>query len=774
MKKHIIFLSLLSVLFFISCKDDAEMSTFEFGTSIEQPTSDDKAALDREMAIYFEANDSISIGSNRTNTPHDEKGPIAGYMVLTTGTESESGIGYNGTFRTDLDEESSVFCAVFPYHKDIHIRYSGSSFTTVECYFPRVQKYANDESFGKNDYPMVAYSANKVLEFHSLCGIARIQFYAPAGTKYIDSIQFVADGGKKISGLFNVNNFSTSLDTPPYVTPITSGDNAGKQSNIVSIQCPQNTVDIHELKTFYLTLPATSDAANNANGEIYTLRMILYTNGGGAAGAKHVTMHVLIKRRCITKFNAIDVDQWTASSGVTGICGNGTTVRPFEIYSVNDLVKVREAFNNAPHTLNGINVTTDNYYFVIKRSDIVLSSSNWTEGIKNFRGTMTYRAAGAASASNPGIKNNSLSPLFESITSNGTVTDITIKGDPDKTIAIPSSGTFSPFCTTNDGNITGCHVASNYKCKSTTANIAGICVTNNGTIDGCGNTGSITCNGTNVAGICYTNGTNGVISECSMTSSALSFDGKEIGCICYSNSGKILDSYIASTNTTTGDWGGFAFIMDAGSIKNCQLQLYGTVSTTGTCGSIVNTLKGGEINYCQNNTRTANSAKLNGGIVATMTEGTIINCACDMGTYSLMASGGHCGGIVADMSGGKIYNSYAYCVVAATGGNTGTVVGNFRSGEINNCYGWEPTTTGDNFYGGTPSSVSIENCYNYKVAQTDVTNFTDPVDISALETLLNNYIPTGGNSWTTPIDHPTIVPPASKGKKRHIERTKKR
>lgn len=763
MKKHIIFISLLSVLCLFSCKDKAEKVTFEFNAEVEQPLTDDKVRLENESKIYFEAGDTITIASDATPTNNEE--PITATLYGGRGTVGTT--GYYGNFRTELSETSTKFIAVYPQNNNIEIR----TLDAAQCYFPEKQPYVDDSTFGKNSYPMIAYCENTshVLQFHALCGIARIQFYAPSGY-IIKNIKFEEINGKKISGIFTVNNFKTY---DPYVS--------GGESNTVTIDCSVPTVNAEQLKTFYLTLPALSAA---------TEYQLIMTLNYGKTDARQITISVPIKRRCITKINAINANDWSATG--VGICGNGTQDRPFEIYTAADLIKVRNAFNATPHTLNGIDVTADDYYFLIKRSDISLDGSNWTAGISNFRGTMEYKANTSTSGatSNPGITNTSTFPIFTSIAAKGTVKGITLKGSGSNT-TISSTGTYSPLCGNNLGTIEGCHIANTVIISSTTANLAGICVTNEGTINGCGNVGQFNAGTTcNAAGICYTN--KGTIKGCSQTSPVF-LSGKEVGGICHTNNKEIKDSYFSANlgSTATCSFGGIAFkqISEASStpsITNCQIQTSTEIITTGTYGGIVNKMEAGTLDYCGNTSLHSASARLNGGIVAYLTGGTVINCYCDLNSSSLSVTGStednYCGGIVAEMEGGTVANSFAKAKVSSSPGKSGSVVGLYKGGSITNCYGWE-SPSGNPFYGkSTASSYSISNCWNYKGTEETGSGITafddDDIDNSEETNLLpslNTNKPSNGRLWSMSTDtepHPILSTSSSTAKGRKLQRRK--
>lgn len=783
MKKHIIFSALvLATVVFTGCRKDNETQVFSFGASIPQPTYEEegeKVIMHGERLIYFQNGDKISVASDIDETPNREKGPMIGDF-----NSKLDGAGYDGVFMTYLDIESKKFCAVYPQHDDIAIEYNDGTFT-ANSWFPRVQDYVNDETFGRLDYPMVsyAYRDSAYFEFHALCGIVRVQFYAPSGKITIDSIQFISKkSDEPLSGFFDVKDMTSNV---PYVTAST------RTSDTVSIKC-EGGISATDLKSFYVTLPATSKSNHK-----YEMSMILYGKKDGTTISKTLRYGVeaWVQPRSITRLSAINIDDWidyydTHTGNPVGISGNGTQDRPFEIYNANDLVKIRDAFST-DGKLNGIQVKgrSDTVYYSIMRSDIVLNTTNWTSGINGFEGKMTYNSS---STHTPGITNISGSPLFASIATNGKVVGVSIKGVNTVTVEplTTTSGIFSPFCGTNSGTIEGCHINQDFKCENTNSgplgklHLAGICAINSGTIKGCHNkgyfnAGSGASDGKNVAGICYEN--SGIISECNVVSPGQIY-GKEIGGICHTNLKTIEGCYFAASlgSGVIGNFGGIAFLQDnsGAKITKCQLQTSFSISTSGTCGGIVNTMTNGELNYCGNVSTYSSSSKLNGGIVASISGGKIINCYCDNEGYTIYATGStgdYCGGIAGEMKGGEITNSYSTADVSGPTGGAGSVVGNYSGGTITACYGWSGTGVAHEFCGKTASSTAFSNCYNFDPANAHAApSGVTPFAATYLTTLINNLNAAGeGYSWTeggASFRHPVLVLPTSKA--RRLQRRK--
>ena len=159
---------MLAVLLLAGCKH--EDVSFSFNSQAEMPTSDSKTYLVNEHWIYWDASDQISVASDQTASPAQG--------TLRSGENTTDAL-----FQVSLPSNSTKFCALFPYNTDHIINYSGGSFT-VKCKFPTSQVFRDDFTFGISDCPMVAYeeaiggNLSDSMLFHSLCGIARIQFFS--------------------------------------------------------------------------------------------------------------------------------------------------------------------------------------------------------------------------------------------------------------------------------------------------------------------------------------------------------------------------------------------------------------------------------------------------------------------------------------------------------------------------------------------------------------------------------------------------------------------
>ena len=454
---------LLALMLLAGC--NKESATFKFLAQSEIPQTGDgsKTRLVNESLVYWEVGDTIDAwrvgGSGKLQLVFSgfESNPKA----LFEPQNSEAKFGGSG----------NVFFTLFP-HND------GNSFgPTPTIVFPAQQKYVDDYTFGKTACPMVAYGGEvddagvvRML-FHNLCGIVRIQLRNEASTASevtLQHVQFISGGGNlPLSGKFAVRDYDKSN---PYVEPASSGT-----SNTVTISNINRTIG-NDLLTFYLVLPAGQAATP------YRLTMLVSAVSGSERLYLSKQFTVNIRRNGITKMPSLTIDSWSAdesgSGGTTsvGLSGNGTPSRPFLIYTVDDLLKVRYAFNKT-NPINGVDVNANACTFKIMRSDIVLDNSVWDEGIKNFKGTMIY---GANQTGTIGVRNNTKVPIFESIGANGVVENLTVWGSHEWT---DNDGTpFSPLCNVNHGHIVNCRLSDNASYAMTTSSsndvgMAGICVT---------------------------------------------------------------------------------------------------------------------------------------------------------------------------------------------------------------------------------------------------------------------------------------------------------
>jgi len=771
------------------CKKD--QTTFRVLAVAEQhaPDSDaSKTQLVNETHVYWENDDVIDVCFLDNN-------------VRSTATFSIEGRN-DTTAIFDLNKEVKIpndykgsYLALFPANTNNKLETDNVVIT-----FPNNQSYRNDNSFARAACPMVAYKEVKDgmsgenplvrMLFHNLVGLVRIQLIdnveddedtSVAPRHRLKSLTFRSKNGKSLSGTFNVTGYKenapgltvksgndyVTITPPDTLIPLLPVNNNNSTSNRMPL-------------TFYLALPALSGTANTEYKIEMTAEAIDVVKKATVKMKK--TFNVTIRRNGITKMPALTVTQWDATgdgtnSDVTpGITGNGTYERPFLIYTYEDLKQLRDACNTNTK-INGTAITNGEYVRIM-RGDIVLDET-WTEGIKNFRGTMTYGASHASAAQ--GIKNNTHVPLFKSIGAKGSVDGITITGGYSWGVSSFESPTFSPLCDTNRGTISNCMVGSDYEFAykydntSNTVGMGGICAENYKDIVACGCRGHLMA--PKVGGICLNNHKGGKIERCFIPSPMRANVGADksdsVGGICYNNEGTVKDCFFAANINNALkqqiSWGGIVF-QNSGKVEHCYVDASGILHSENSVGGIVHTLTGGTVENCWND---ADLLQVDtrgglGGLVFRMTGGIVRNCYRRRDTGSMTAKGtGVMGGAVARMSGGTVENSYVYSDMSQTVCDIkGMFVGAFTGGIIKNCYGEQSAIAGSMpFYGSKSSSAIIDKCYS-KAAQAGITVFTDYTGDVSLLTFLNGYsdsLPTGWLSW---VAGPTGEPPLHASSKR--------
>lgn len=760
MKKQNFIQALLLLLLFSSCEKDRLLNQvgIDFTATLEQPNSgESKVRLVNEQWIYWELGDSISIGSNmssKSDVPPDTA-RLGGYLDL------EDFDRFNGTFHTTLKEGSIYFLALHPFSSHNRIipkAEDNNKFNTAKIFLKPKQSYRNDSTFDKQVLPMVAWYGGSWdytvpnLDFHNLAGILRLQFYNATGQNYnISSITVTSS--KQLCGMFDVvNRYSFN----PHLNP---RDEAAQGENIhqLTLTMPEGGLEFasNAIKSFYLVLPALHgmDTAS-----LYDLSITVNaTNGSNNYSFTKNMPEVGIRRNGITYSRAIGVTEFSASSTTTvGLVGNGTADRPFKIYSAAELQIIRDSFahpRNGKVYLNGQEVTADTW-FRIMRSDISLSTSNWTSGIQNFKGHMTYYSN--AFVSLHGITNRSNQPLFQSISADGIVEGLTMKCDNNITA---SGRNYSPLCNTNYGTILDCHTTtpSGKSFEFTGTGFAGICVTNDGgTIQGstCSVIGSFS---DNFAGICLSNTNNpshtSTITGCVASSPMLISGATRAAGICYENSGQVEDCYFdAHYLTGSTDWGGIVYQNNAsGKIQHCYMSLSAIIHSD-VVGGIVCT-NNGTVDYCWSHGELRGTHV--GAIASTVSGGKVINCFVDdeLCVITLLASGSahYAGGIAAELTGGSIENSFVYLNHIAHNDNTGvygSLVGSITGGSITNCYSRDAVSVNPRFYGNKTSGTLTRCWMVHTSAQPDLTGAYTTGQLGDLLSSLNNAsLPTGSRAW---------------------------
>ena len=692
--------------------------TFRFAATIEAPASDDaKTYLINEQWIYWEPYDEISIGSDQTGSEVYDA-----YLVSASG-EWVDPQGFNGVFVSELPYNSKYFLGLYPRNAGNTItgKSTGTAeFENVSIMLPDHQGLRDDLSFAKDVFPMVAWYGGEWdenagsafnLDFHSLAGIVRLQLFDASNTpgKKIKKIE-LSSTKQSLSGKFKVEGYKTFA---PYLVADPSA------AKTLTLDCGDGReFSLDTICTFYVVLPALQRVADSNNATTYELTMTVYDENDNTFVQR---FNAPVRRSGITNLRAIGIKNWTSPvSPEVGLAGNGTKERPFKVYSEADLLYLRDCYNSSKsvRTINNVAITK-NTYIRIMRSDIEISSSNWTEGIRHFVGHISN----VSSAGTPGITTSSSRPLFESVDADGVVDGLTLKIHGTlSTLGLYNDEVVCPFCWENSGTLVDCRVigtAAGDEIRSTN-NIAGICASNRGTIEGCRSGVNIEAHGLvgRVGTVCYSNAAAGRVVGCQLTSE-FTVGGTEVGGIVYSNAGTVEDCYFASPVTgVNSHWGGIVYSQTGGTVSNCYVA--NAISSTGHVGGIVGEMTGGTVDYCRS------LAVLEGsevGAIAYSVNGSsclIVNCY-NNSPFSQVrlqttTATNAAGGLVARLLNGTIENSFVqfthvqrHNTIGITGGLVGVVGAN---GKMKNCYVYESSASPRTFYGTSSApDANFDRCY---------------------------------------------------------------
>lgn len=770
MKSILKYLPFLSLLLVVGCRDNVEPFFPEFAASMDLLKSYDEDSTGSKVLLYheeewtrWEQDDELTIFA----LDDDYKSMAS---LGSARFEYHEGEAYNkGTFRIPeggdgINAAAKHYFAVFPaafapasiaantptINLGHTVTYRANDSPSDNQHPDNSNAGNGDHSFGASMFPMVGYhhdggrTGMDSLRFHTVAGIMRIQVWRPASLSAytIKDIKLTSIGNAsgaqnlsyayKLSGSFNVQRYR---DNNPYVqSAFCDANSSGDASVTYQMADSDNPRTIGgangKLWTFYIPLPAQGTAKDQTTH--YMLRMTLHLHNATQGDRYfHKGIKVDIHRQNITMMPAISIDEsdvqlstsatWpaggTATNGEVCIVGNGTIDRPFRIYTGAELDRVRQAFTSSSPSINGIPVT-ENTYFKVVRSDIRLMPTQasydaldaakkkgavvWTEGIRNFKGNMEFKSA---STTRGGIINMSTTPLFESISEEGTVERMQIRGN----VTYNTGGNvFSPLCKTNNGTMIDCHVKDTIT-STNGKNIAALCVTNNGTIVGGANEAPLTTNA-DVSGCVWEN--NGMLQGSFSLSSAVPV-GNNIAGICMHNYGRMQFCQVESniSPNSQGNWGIIAFYNHAyednngvtryGIVDRCISSGSVVFTTTGSIGGIVHTNEG-IVKNSSNKVTLRGASGAVGGIVSVMTGGEVYNCDAE-GNHWIDGNGGisvtlratYAGGIVGHLEGGAIRNSYNHCRVDGAI-KSGGIVGSFDEGSvIENCW----TTYRHNFIG---------------------------------------------------------------------------
>lgn len=785
-----------------ACHDD-EIGEYNFNATMEQPTSTDssKVYLQNERFVYWELNDRISIFGN-----NGENGGTKQYtarLVDGNGLGGETGEDFgffNGVFITTMPWGSNYFLGLYPQNENNTVSsVSNSDFGTVTINMPAVQTLRTDGvidgdiTFNKNVFPMVAWYGGQWtdsttaynLDFHSVASIVRIQLFNSSDQDVtVDSIVFTSrSNATQLSGPFTINGYKTE---DPHVTA-TGANPKTARVTLASIANGESaslgmSLGNEALRSFYLVLPAYQGRHASTT---FQLEMTVHASKSGTPKTFSQQFTVTTRRNGITYMRAISISDWETGTLTPGLVGNGTQARPFKVYTVDDLVYLRNCYNNPSRTINNQPIT-ENTEIRIMRSDIELTPANWSAGIANFIGHISYTTTGITGTSQA-IENNSGRPLFTSIAAGGDVDGLTVNMSADIVI----NGTnFSPLCSENRGIIRNCHVTSlngavqgliNIQTASGTVyGLAGICINNYGEINGSGCAAQFSSRNRNVVGICLNNQTGGMIQGCYISAPMSIKAANTAAGICHTNynGATVKDCYFSTiTDSVNCNWGAIVHT-NRGTVEHCYSRETASIISSGSVGGIVNFNNNGTVNYCWSEA----ALKGNGvGLIAAQIEGgRIINCFCNNPLTSVTlhaTSAAHYGGgLVGDAAGStNIENCYAYINKVQLINNTGYIgglVGRIRdnSVRITNCYVYEMSGGSQTFAGSVDASATEPFSYCYLVGGTgtqpsgieNITTANAALAASNTEGLtykLNQNVPAnGGKSWQLSGSVPVLEP----------------
>ena len=695
---------------------------------MEQPKADSATAknylVHEEEWIYWEEGDNIAI--------YGQGGLQGGGVYDLVDGANTRYAHFEGEIEATGERHYAVYPASIIVDNTTNSASDNSSPNNRRINYPATMEYRQDasaihpdSSFGRGCFPMVATFWEKdvrgsyqqdAIDFHSVSGVVRVQLYATGGDATLNQIMFTSvattDGfaptARPISGQALVEDMETNT---PYLR-MEGTDEASKSITITNINQP---IGPSKALTFYLPLPALNGATGSPDERDaqYALKMEVNSNQGTFSR----TMKVYLRRNSITKMPAIGISDWKeGGTSFVGLVGEGSPQRPFQIYDINDLRLVRDAFNMATPTINGKAIDA-NTHFRVSRSDIVLEDKDetlypetgWKSGIKNFKGILRGGSNSGGSGATPdqgyGITNNSLAPLFESIGPQGRVEYVSVKGFMAGSLPVVDGKqqNFAPLCKTNRGVIKGC--VNICTMRLSTANAAGVCGYNEGTIEGCHNRADsihVTAAGdtSRVAGICVLN--KGVVRGCILSQSAR-LAAKRAGGIVFENQGAIVDGVCTlngDSQNETVDGGMVCYFNRKGAVvKGCYSA--GTFRTQGNFSGVTY-YNQGVVDGCRADLQIYGD-KIAGICLYQLDEDAwTVNCAMPSNSSSLV--GNEVSGLVGYLQSGHIVNCYSLAYVTASGYNG-------KGGAM--CkVGPMPTLPSDSPVAATPGVAQAVNIFN--------------------------------------------------------------
>ncbi|MBP3763821.1 MAG: hypothetical protein J6I49_08095 [Bacteroidales bacterium] len=794
-------LALLSVLATGCVPQEEELQSYTLNAKIERledsEGSGSKVHLVNERWLYWEVDDIITLGSDLTTS-----GNYHAVLIPSSFSQNDDWDDFNGIFVTSLPMGSKYFLGLHPHSSKNKIVGTGGNSFSATIHLPGEQPLTSDITFAKNVFPMVAWYGGSWdspqytpynLDFQSLAGLARLQFFNETGQKIwikeviLSTAENSGSSKKQLWGDFKVANYNTSN---PHLVPLGGNDSVYTLTlpceSSSEYSCPVGLIgDDPTLPTFYVALPACKDTGS----EVYQVDlMVRYAVGSqnGEIQVATVEGEIPIRRNGITYMRALPIvsDSYDRIRTST-LSGHGTAERPFLIYHRGDLDYIRLAFSadsiasKGDVYINNQRVDT-NTHFKIMRNGILLNEY-WLP-IENFKGKLTYAANPASTLGQPKgiIMDKAIHPIFASIAAGSVVEGIPVYHK--QVVFRDSEEHPAALCGINYGLIKDCRVekfssfapseGSSDILESNNYSIGGICHTNHGTIKQCVVSGTMS-GKDYVGGICAVNCGTVVGCNASAGTSTTSKSSAKMGGICGINMASdttiIEDCFFAATvGVTSYDWAGICAMND-GTIRNSYFSHTAQVVTDGSVGGIA-LENNGTIDFCRfEGTITGNVA---GGICAE-NKGAIINSFVSVadgvsrGQIILKNGGtGPAGGLVARQISGTLNNSFYYTdhvLSMSAGATAGPLVGRLSGGTVANCYAWETMDQGSTgkFIGLIDGGSLSDTCYSVGAVDDAGAKIVKVLAADAHQGLVNRLnarIPTGGHTWQLIDDIPGLTP----------------
>ena len=356
---------LMLMLTLAACNKEKENRALSFSANMEQIDAGTKVRFVDERYVYWEYDDAITIASDQSESGDNQ---MDGHLINYGGDDFSD---YNGVFLTYLPVGSKYFLGLHPASENNVINPTGGANFSASIYLRPTQPYRDDYSFAKQVLPMVAWYGGEWgdapntpfnLDFHSLAGIVRLQFYNSTSTDHTIKSITVTSSDKQLCGMFNINNIKTFN---PTLTPTAD---ANPTYGTLTLTMPGNALEFKKdsLRSFYLVLPSRS---GSDEADVYSLSVRVIVDGGSGEFTLSLPS-IKIRRNGITYTRAVGITSFSPLNLTQGIVGNGTPERPFKIYSLAELKIVRDSFAN-PRTdgyvyINGQRVTRETEFRIMR------------------------------------------------------------------------------------------------------------------------------------------------------------------------------------------------------------------------------------------------------------------------------------------------------------------------------------------------------------------------------------------------------------------------